>query len=82
MEVFNFTETEEFKELNDLYQELYENGEYEDAEDVFFEIHQCMIDFNSNLPDWFKIRWRMKESSNEVFAQALKEYEKNIYGWA
>ena len=78
----SFTETEEFKELNDLYQELYKDEEYEDAYDVFLEIHQGITDFNSNLPDWYKIRWSMEPASDEVFEDALNEYNKNIYGWA
>ena len=78
----SFTETEEFKELNDLYQELYKDEEYEDAYDVFLEIHQGITDFNSNLPDWYKIRWSMEPASDEVFEDALNEYNRNIYGWA
>ena len=78
----SFTETEEFKELNDLYQELYKDEEYEDAYDVFLEIHQGITDFNSNLPDWYKIRWSMEPASDEVFEDALNEYNKNIYGWS
>ena len=78
----SFTETEEFKELNDLYQELYKDEEYEDAYDVFLEIHQGIPDFNSNLPDWYKIRWSMEPASDEVFEDALNEYNKNIYGWS
>lgn len=78
----SFTETEEFKELNDLYQELYKDEEYEDAYDVFLEIHQGITDFNSNLPDWYKIRWSMEPASDEVFEDALNEYNRNIYGWS
>ena len=78
----SFTETEEFKELNDLYQELYKDEEYEDAYDVFLEIHQGITDFNSNLPDWYKIRWSMAPASDEVFEDALNEYNRNIYGWS
>ena len=82
MEISSFTETEEFKELNEIFQELYQDEEYEDAYDVFLEIHQGITDFNSNLPDWYKLRWRIKEQWIEVFKDALKEYEKNMYGWA
>ena len=78
----SFTETEEFKELNDLYQELYKDEEYEDAYDVFLEIHQGITDFNSNLPDWYKIRWSMEPASDEGFEDALNEYNRNIYGWS
>ena len=78
----SFTETEEFKALKDLYQELYKDEEYEDAYDVFLEIHQGITDFNSNLPDWYKIRWSMEPASDEVFEDALNEYNRNIYGWS
>ena len=80
--ITSFTETEEFKELNEIFQELYQDEEYEDAYDVFLEIHQGITDFNSNLPDWYKIRWSMEPASDEVFEDALNEYNKNIYGWA
>ncbi|NQY43979.1 MAG: hypothetical protein HRU18_27385 [Pseudoalteromonas sp.] len=80
--ITSFTETEEFKELNEIFQELYQDEEYEDAYDVFLEIHQGITDFNSNLPDWYKIRWSMEPASDEVFEDALNEYNRNIYGWA
>ena len=80
--ITSFTETEEFKELNEIFQELYQDEEYEDAYDVFLEIHQGITDFNSNLPDWYKIRWSMEPASDEVFEDALNEYNRNIYGWS
>ena len=82
MEVFNFTETEQFQELDAELHEAYQDGEFEDAWDIFLEIHQGITNFNSSLPDWYKIRWRMVESSLEVFNDAVKEYEKNVYKWA
>ena len=80
--ITSFTETEEFKELNEIFQELYQDEEYEDAYDVFLEIHQGITEFDSNLPDWYKIRWSMEPDSDEVFEDALNEYNRNIYGWA
>ena len=77
----SFTDTEEFKELNSELHEAYQDGDIEDAWDIFLEIHQGITNFNSNLPDWYQIRWRMVESSLEVFNEAVKEYEKNVYGW-
>ena len=82
MEVFNFTDTEEFKKLDAELHEAYQDGDFEDAWDIFLEIHQGITNFNAELPDWYKIRWRMVESSLEVFNEAVKEYEKNVYGWA
>ncbi len=74
----SFTDTEEFKELNSELHEAYQDGEFEDAWDIFLEIHQGITNFNSNLPDWYQIRWRMKESSPDVFKSALEEYNKKI----
>ena len=82
MEISSFTDTEEFKELDAELYEAYQDGEIDEAWDIFLEIHQGITDFNSNLPDWYQIRWRMKESSVDVFKSALKEYETNIYKWA
>ena len=78
----SFTDTEEFKKLDAELHEAYQDGDIEDAWDIFLEIHQGITNFNSNLPDWYQIRWRMKESSLEVFNDAVKEYEKNVYKWA
>ena len=78
----SFTETEEFQELDAELHEAYQDGDIDDAWDIFLEIHQGITDFNSNLPDWYQIRWGMVESSLEVFNEAVKEYEKNVYGWA
>ena len=82
MEVFNFTDTEEFKELDAELQESYQDGDFNDAWDIFLQIHQGITNFNAELPDWYQIRWRMVESSLEVFNDAVKEYETNIYKWA
>ena len=78
----SFTDTEEFKELDAELHEAYQDGDFNDAWDIFLEIHQGITNFNAELPDWYQIRWRMKESSLEVFNDAVKEYEKNVYKWA
>ena len=56
-----------------------EAGDIEEAEDIFYEIDEERIKFLNNLPQWYKIRWRMIPSDEETYNKAVKIYEQNIY---
>ena len=66
-----------------LYSELvesYELGDIEDACDIFMEIEQERVDFESKLPDWYKLRWsNLYLTDPATYKEVMNEYKKNIY---
>jgi len=76
---FSFYHTVMFDNLvNDLEEALF-NNDLEECQEIFLEIEQEKTSFERSLPDWYKIRWGIKQADGATFKKACEIYSKNIY---
>ncbi len=74
-----FNMTKEFEELEAELTEAFEEGEHDDCIDIVIDIEQARKLFNSNLPDWYNIRWSTSYADDvKTWEEAFKIYQDNI----
>ena len=78
---FDFYESDRFKALNDELQEAHEVMDVETGIDIMADIETAKKNFNKSLPWFYSARWdsALMVDYPAMYAQAVKEYEKNIY---
>ena len=76
---FDFYKSKIYAVLIYELEDALKNNDLEECQEIIEEIEQEKRSFKRALPDWFKIRWRMKASNAETFKKALELYREKIY---
>jgi len=77
--MMHFNMTKEFEELEAELKEAFEEGEYDDCVDIIVDIEQARRLFNSNLPDWYSIRWSTSYVDDvKTWEEAFRVYQNNV----
>ena len=76
---FDFYKSKIYCKLLYEFEDALKNDDFEECQEIIEEIEQEKRSFQRSLPDWFKIRWRIKASNAETFKKALELYRGKIY---